>query len=111
MIDTHLDGKTVIITGANTGIGIHTVTDLAERGATVVMACRNMHKGEAALKWAKEKSGSEKIDLMQLDLSLLNSVRTFAEMFPSKYEKLHIFINNALVMVCPYSKTEDGFEM
>ena len=48
---------------------------------------------------------------MQLDLSLLNSVRTFTEMFPSKYEKLHIFINNAGVMVCPYSKTEDGFEM
>ena len=48
---------------------------------------------------------------MQLDLSSLNSVRTFAEMFSSKYEKLHILINNAGVMMCPYSKPEDGFEM
>ena len=92
MIDTRLDGKTVIITGANTGIGIHTVIDLAKRGATVVMACRNMRKGEAALKEAKEKSGSEKIDLMQSDLSSLNFVRTFSETFSSKYEKLHILI-------------------
>lgn len=111
MSETRLDDKTVIITGANTGIGIHTVIDLAKRGATVVMACRNMHKGGIALKEAKEKSDSENIDLMQLDLSSLNSVRKFAESFSSKYEKLNILINNAGVMMCPYSKTEDGFEM
>ena len=111
MSETRLDGKTVIITGANTGIGIHTVIDLAKRGATVVMACRNMQKGETALKEAKEKSGSENIDLMQLDLSSLKSVRKFAESFSSKYDKLNILINNAGVMMCPYSKTEDGFEM
>ena len=111
MDKARLDGKTVIITGANTGIGIHTVIDLAKRGATIVMACRSLERGEAALKEAKEKSGSESIDLMQLDLSSLNSVRKFVETFSSKYDKLHILINNAGVMMCPYSKTEDGFEM
>ena len=111
MDKTRLDGKTVIVTGANTGIGIHTVIDLAKRGATIVMACRSLERGEAALKEAKEKSGSESIDLMQLDLSSLNSVRKFVETFSSKYDKLHILINNAGVMMCPYSKTEDGFEM
>ena len=108
--DTRLDDKIVLITGANTGIGIHTVIDLAKRGAAVVMACRNLQKSEPALKEAKEKSGSENIDLMQLDLSSLNSVRTFAENFSSKYDKLHILINNAGIMMCPFKKTEDGFE-
>ena len=54
MDKTRLDGKTVIVTGANTGIGIHTVIDLAKRGATIVMACRSLERGEAALKEAKE---------------------------------------------------------
>ena len=48
---------------------------------------------------------------MQLDLPSLNSVRTFPETFSSKYEKLHILTNNAGVMMCPYSQTEDGFEI
>ena len=108
--DTRLDAKIVIITGANAGIGIHTVIDLVKRGATVVMACSNLQKSEAALNEAKEKSGSENIELMQLDLSSLNSVRTFAENFFSKYDKLHILINNAGIMMCPFKKTEDGFE-
>ena len=110
MSDTRLDGKVAAITGANAGIGFHTVIDLAKRGATVVMACRSMQKGETALKEAKEKSGSESIDLMPLDLSSLNSVRKFVETFSSKYDKLHILINNAGIMMCPFAKTEDGFE-
>ena len=61
MIDTRLDGKTAIVTGANTGIGIHTVIDLAKRGATVVMACRNMRRGEAALKEAREKVDQKRL--------------------------------------------------
>ena len=108
--DTRFDDKIVLITGANAGIGIHTVIDLAKRGASVVMACRNLQKSEAALKEAKEKSDSGKTDLMQLDLSSLNSVRTFAENFSSKYDKLYILINNAGIMMCPFKKTEDGFE-
>ena len=61
MIDTRLDSKTVIITGANTGIGIHTVIDLTKWGATVVMACRNMRKGESALKEAREKVDQKRL--------------------------------------------------
>ena len=106
-----LDGKIVIVTGANTGIGIQTVIDLARRGATVIMACRNLDKSKPALEKAKKESGSNDIVLMRLDLSSLKSVREFAEEFLSKYSRLNILINNAGIMGCPYGKTEDGFEM
>ena len=106
-----LDGKIVIVTGANTGVGLCTVIDLARRGATVIMACRNMSKGEKALEQAKKESGSKDLVLMKLDLSSLKSVKDFAKEVLSKYSKLHILINNAGIMMCPYSKTEDGFEM
>lgn len=106
-----LDGKVVIVTGANTGVGLCTVIDLARRGAIVIMACRNMNKGEQALEQAKKESGSKDLVLMKLDLSSLKSVRDFAKEFLSRYSKLHILINNAGIMMCPYSKTEDGFEM
>ena len=106
-----LDGKIVIVTGANTGIGLCTVVDLAKRGAIIVMACRDMRKGEKALEKAKAESSSKDILLMHLDLSSLDSVRNFAKEFLSKYSKLNILINNAGVMACPYMKTKDGFEM
>ena len=106
-----LDGKVVIVTGANTGVGLCTVIDLARRGAIVIMACRNMNKGEQALEQAKKESGSKDLVLLKLDLSSLKSVRDFAKEFLSRYSKLHILINNAGIMMCPYSKTEDGFEM
>ena len=86
-----LDEKNVIVTGANTGLGLSTVIDLARRGATVVMACRNMSKGEKALEHAKKESGSKDIVLMKLDLSSLKSVRKFAKEFLSKYSKLKYF--------------------
>ncbi|XP_057313516.1 retinol dehydrogenase 11-like [Hydractinia symbiolongicarpus] len=106
-----LDGKTVIITGANTGIGKETAIDLAKRGAIVVLACRDQKRGEAALDEIKERSGSSKIVLKLLDLASLVSIKEFAESFLKEYAALHILINNAGVMWCPYMKTKDGFEM
>lgn len=106
-----LDGKTVVITGANTGIGKETAIDLAKRGARIIMACRDMEKAQAALKEVIEKSGNENVACMKLDLSDSKSIREFAEAINKDEPKLNILINNAGVMVCPYGKTADGFEM
>lgn len=106
-----LDGKTVVITGANTGIGKETAIDLAKRGAKVIIACRDMEKGETALKEVIEKSANENVTCMKLDLSDSKSIREFADNINKGEEKLNILINNAGVMVCPYGKTADGFEM
>uniref|UniRef100_A0A3B5A3R4 Retinol dehydrogenase 12-like n=1 Tax=Stegastes partitus TaxID=144197 RepID=A0A3B5A3R4_9TELE len=106
-----LDGKTVLITGANTGIGKETAKDLAKRGAKIIIACRDMEKGQQALKEIKEYSGSDDLKCMKLDLSDTKSIREFAEAINRDEPKLNILINNAGVMVCPYGKTADGFEM
>ncbi|XP_029935166.1 retinol dehydrogenase 12-like [Myripristis murdjan] len=109
--DARLDGKTVLITGANTGIGKETALDLAKRGARVIMACRDMEKAQVAMKEIIEGSGSENVVCMKLDLSDSKSIREFAEAINRDEAKLNILINNAGVMVCPYGKTADGFEM
>lgn len=106
-----LDGKTVVITGANTGIGKETAIDLAKRGARIIIACRDMEKGQAALKEVIETSANENVTCMKLDLSDSKSIREFAESINKGEDKLTILINNAGVMVCPYGKTADGFEL
>ena len=106
-----LKGKTVVISGANTGIGKETAVDLARRGARVIIACRNIEKGKEALKEIQERSGSKDVFLEKLDLASLGSVRTFADKILKSESRLDILINNAGVMACPYQKTEDGFEM
>ncbi|XP_032222184.1 retinol dehydrogenase 11 [Nematostella vectensis] len=106
-----LDGKTVVVTGANTGIGKETALDLAARGARVIMACRNLDKGKAALREIQERTGSQKVVLEYLDLASLRSVREFAKRVTEKESRLDVLINNAGVMWCPFSRTEDGFEM
>uniref|UniRef100_A0A3Q3VTC2 Uncharacterized protein n=1 Tax=Mola mola TaxID=94237 RepID=A0A3Q3VTC2_MOLML len=104
------DGKTVVITGANTGIGKETAIDLAKRGAKVIMACRDMERAQAAVKDVIECSDNENVVCMKLDLADSKSIREFTEAI-NKEPKLNILINNAGVMVCPYGKTADGFEM
>ncbi|XP_016339272.1 retinol dehydrogenase 12-like [Sinocyclocheilus anshuiensis] len=106
-----LDDKTVIITGANTGIGKETARDLAKRGARVIMACRDLEKAEAARKELIEDSGNQNIVANKLDLSDTESIRAFAELINKEEKQVNILINNAGIMMCPYSKTADGFEM
>lgn len=106
-----LDGKTVIVTGANTGIGRETALDLASRGARVILACRNLTKAEAAAKDIQKKTGNNKVIVKELDLASLKSVTNFAHEINESEERLDILINNAGIMRCPYWTTDDGFEM
>ena len=102
----NLTGKIIIVTGANSGIGWEAAKVFAEKGAHVVMACRNITKGKQA---QRDLSGSSEV--AQLNLASLASVRAFADQFKAKHDKLDLLVNNAGVMAIPYRKTEDGFEM
>jgi light-dependent protochlorophyllide reductase len=106
-----LDGKTAIVTGANTGIGKETAADFARRGARVIMACRNLDQAEAAMKEIVQKTGNKSVVVKHLDLASLKSVRAFAEDVKNNEARLDILINNAGVFNLPeFSKTEDSFE-
>ena len=106
-----LDGKTVIITGANTGIGKETAIDLAKRNARVILACRSVEKGEKAAVEVRKRSESDNVVFQQLDLASLTSVRQFAARILEEEPRLDILINNAGVIGPQHMKTEDGFEM
>ncbi|KAI1902117.1 hypothetical protein AGOR_G00041410 [Albula goreensis] len=106
-----IDGKTVLITGANTGIGKETARDLAKRGARIIMACRDMGKAEAAQKEIIEDSKNQNVVIRKLDLSDTKSIKEFAEVINKEEKQVNILINNAGIMMCPFSKTVDGFEM
>ena len=105
-----LDGKTVIITGGNTGIGKETAIDLAKRNARVILACRNQEKGKKAEVDVRRESGSSDVHFHQLDLASFASIRKFAKELLSEESRIDILINNAGVMYCAFGKTEDGFE-
>ena len=106
-----LTGKVVVVTGANSGLGLESTKTFAAKGATVVMACRNMNKAEMAKAEVLSETPNAKLDLMQLDNASLDSVRAFADAFKEKYNRLDILLNNAGVMAIPRTETADGFEM
>ncbi|XP_046670235.1 retinol dehydrogenase 13-like [Homalodisca vitripennis] len=114
---TRLDNKTVIITGCNTGIGKVTVRELYKLGARVVMACRDVKKAEEAAEDIKSTVATQEtkdlgeVVVQKLDLSSLTSVRECAKKLLETESHIDILINNAGVMMCPYTPTEDGFEM
>ena len=107
----NVSGRVAIVTGANSGLGYETARVLAQRGATVVMACRNLDKANRAAEQIRALHPSGQVVVMQLDLADLNSVRRFAENFLTKYDRLDLLINNAGIMIPPFGTTEQGFEM
>ncbi|KAJ8279698.1 hypothetical protein COCON_G00067640 [Conger conger] len=108
--NVRLDGKTAIVTGANTGIGKETARDLAKRGARVILACRDMMKAEQAVREIVRDTGVVGVIPCQLDLADTKSICEFAEHIYNSETSLHFLINNAGVAICPYSTTADGYE-
>lgn len=109
-------GKTVVITGGNTGIGYETAIALAKAGANVVLACRDQEKANKAAETIRQQTETAAVETAivetaSLDLASLKSVNQFAEQFRQTHPKLDVLINNAGVMYCPELKTEEGFEL
>ena len=106
-----LENELVVITGANSGLGFSATKILAEHGAKVVMACRSLDKAEQAKEEIEKEVDEPDLEVMELDLSDLESVKSFSEEFKQKYDSLDILCNNAGLMALPRRETEDGFEM
>jgi len=108
---TDQSGRVVIVTGSSSGIGFEAAKVLANNNATVIIAVRNRQKGDAAVGKIKAENENADVSLMILDLANLQSVRDFAAQFKQKQDRLDLLINNAGVMMPPYGKTADGFEL
>lgn len=104
-------GRTAIVTGANSGLGLIEARELARSGAQVVIASRDPAKAETAAAAIHRTVPSARIEVAQLDLANLSSVRTFGERFLAGHGRLDLLINNAGVMAAPYQRTVDGFEL
>jgi len=104
-------GRVAVVTGANAGLGLETAAVLAERGARVVVAVRDLGKGEAAVGEIRRRTSNADVALQQLDLSSLASVRTAADELRAAYPRIDLLINNAGVMYPPKQTTADGFEL
>ncbi|WP_207655703.1 oxidoreductase [Vallitalea okinawensis] len=105
-----LKGKTILVTGGNSGLGYESVKMLASKHATVILASRSLERGVKAKANILNDIPNASIEVMRLDLGSLQSIKQFAEAFKLKYKQLNILLNNAGIMNAPYGKTSDGFE-
>jgi NAD(P)-dependent dehydrogenase (short-subunit alcohol dehydrogenase family) len=104
-------GRTAAVTGANSGLGLVTARELARAGARVVLACRNLDKGHMAVDEIRAAVPEAQLQLEELDLASLASVRGFVDRFRATHDGLDLLINNAGVMAPPRRRTADGFEL
>lgn len=113
--NTRLDGKIAIVTGCNTGIGKETVLEFYKRGARVLMACRNLKKAAEAARDIKQQAEGMRhvgsLEIKELDLSSLDSVRKCANEILKTEPAIHLLVNNAGIMACPKSLSKDGYEL
>jgi len=105
-----LSGKIIIVTGGNSGLGFESVKAFAQNGAEVVLTSRSAEKGEKAKAEIRKENPNVKINVTELDLADMESVRRFAKDFHQKHDRLDVLLNNAGIMTTPYFKTKDGFE-
>lgn len=105
------NGKVIIITGATSGLGKEAAKIFAEKGATVIMPVRNTEKATSVREDIRKINPEAKIEIRSLDLTSLHSIKLFCYEINKAYDRLDILINNTGIMYCPYSKTQDGFEM
>ena len=106
-----IEGKTCLVTGANTGIGLETARALAGQGAKVIMTARNRDKGEAALADVRKSTGSDGVELLELDLASFASIRRAAAEVLERHPRLHVLVNNAGLILGDRRVTDDGLEM
>ncbi len=106
-----LSDKTIVVTGANSGIGYHAALQFAARGADTILACRDLRKASAAAELITQAQPHAKVETMELDLASLASIKDFAAAFRPNRQRLDVLCNNAGVMALPKRTTADGFEM
>ncbi|XP_034675735.1 dehydrogenase/reductase SDR family member 12 [Vitis riparia] len=110
-MQTQIEGKNCIVTGANSGIGYATAEGLASRGANVYMVCRNKERGEAALSEIQSKTGNSNVHLEVCDLSSVSEIKSFASKFSKKDVPIHVLVNNAGLLEYNRITTSEGFEL
>ncbi|XP_038649015.1 retinol dehydrogenase 11-like [Scyliorhinus canicula] len=106
-----LNGKTAIVTGANTGIGRYIAQDLARRNARVILACRSLERGRRAEQEIRRRTGNNNVHLRIVDTSSMESVRRFTEQIKSEEKRLDILVNNAATSGLKPSITSEGLEL
>ena len=104
-------GRTAVVTGANSGLGFEAARVLAERGAAVVLACRDLGKAKDAVDQISAAAPGSKLSTVRLNLGSLASIREAAEELRDGHDRLDLLINNAGLMMTPHGRTEDGFEL
>ncbi len=104
-------GRIAVVTGSNIGLGYETALALAKKDAKVILACRNLEKANNAIEKIKIQAPKADLEAIQIDLSKLNSVDDFAENYLKRFDQLDLLINNAGVMMPPFTLTDDGFEL
>ena len=105
-----MEGKTCVVTGANSGMGFIVARELAQRSANVVLVCRSQSKGDLASSEIRRFTGNESVELMIADLASFESVRKFASDFKQNHQKLHVLVNNAGLILGKRTLTPDGLE-